>query len=432
MPLPESQGLNLMDRREFLQAGVALGAIASRGASASPALQNSVQNDREYWVRSMLKIADPVLRSLSEGKLRERMPVEAPRGNLEERKRFTYLEAIGRLLAGMAPWLESNTGPEAVLRAHYAELSRSAIRSATDPGSPDFMNFNKGSQPVVDTAFLSLAIVRAPNELWHKLDRKTQQNVIAALQSSRVIRPGYSNWLLFSAMNEAALSLMGAWWDPMRIDYALRTMDTWYKGDGVYGDGPQFHFDYYNSFVIHPLLLNVLDVIGRSSNTWSSLKERTESRARRYAAIQERLIGPDATFPPTGRSLAYRFGAFHLLAEIALRRSLPEPIAPSQVRCALTAVMRKMLDAPGVFDQNGWLRIGFYGYQPSIAEPYISTGSSYLCSAVFLPLGLPATDPFWSGPPMPWTSKSIWSGEQVGLDHALAADLTVGAGEMTD
>lgn len=30
-----------------------------------------------------------------------------------------------------------------------------------------------------------------------------------------------------------------------------------------------------------------------------------------------------------------------------------------------------MLDAPGVFDEKGWLRIGFYGHQPSIAEPYI-------------------------------------------------------------
>ncbi len=376
----------------------------------------------------MLKIADPVLRALSDGKLRERMPVEAPHGNLEDRKQFTYLEAIGRLLAGMAPWLESNDGSEGMLRTQYAELSRSAIRSATDPDSPDFMNFNKGSQPVVDTAFLSLAIVRAPNELWHKLDPKTQQNVIAAVQSSRGIRPGYSNWLLFSAMNEAALSLMGVWWDPMRIDYALRTIDTWYKGDGVYGDGPQFHFDYYNSFVIHPLLLNVLEVIGRSSKAWNSLKERTERRARRYAAIQERLINPDATFPPTGRSLAYRFGAFHLLAEMALRQSLPEPIAPSQVRCALTAMMRRMLDAPGVFDSNGWLRIGFYGYQPSIAESYISTGSSYLCTAAFLPLGLPAADAFWSDSPRPWTSKSIWSGATVELDHALTEDLAVESG----
>ncbi len=328
---------------------------------------------------------------------------------------------MGRLLSGIAPWLESgsSTGTEGTLRSQYAELARKAIDAGTDPASPDFMNFNKGSQPVVDAAFLALAIVRAPTELWHKLDSTTKKNTIAALQSSRQIRPGYNNWLLFSAMVEAALSLMGAWWDPMRIDYAVRTMNAWYKGDGVYGDGPPFHWDYYNSFVIQPMLLNILDTISKSSTAWESFRPAMTVRAQRYSAIQERLIGPDGTFPPIGRSLCYRFGAFHLLAEVALRRALPEPIAPSQVRSALTAVMRRMLDAPNVFDEKGWLRIGFYGHQPSIAEPYISTGSSYLCSAAFLPLGLPATDPFWSGPSRPWTSKKIWSGEQIGLDHAL-------------
>ena len=49
----------------------------------------------------------------------------------------------------------------------------------------------------------------------------------------------------------------------MRVDYALRQHDQWYKGDGAYGDGPTFHWDYYNSFVIHPMLLDVLDVVRR-------------------------------------------------------------------------------------------------------------------------------------------------------------------------
>ena len=61
--------------------------------------------------------------------------------------------------------------------------------------------------------------------------------MIAAFESSRQIQPGYNNWLLFLAMVEATLSFMGAWWDPMRVDYAICIMDTWYKGDGVYGDG---------------------------------------------------------------------------------------------------------------------------------------------------------------------------------------------------
>jgi hypothetical protein len=409
-------------RRQFLTGSVALSALSAipGPALASPAASQA--SDREYWVQVLDRISGPVLKALSERKLKAEMPVEAPHGNIADRRQFTYLEAMGRLLTGIAPWLESGpkSGSEGALRSQYAEWSRMAIAAGTDPASPDFMNFNRGSQPVVDTAFLALAILRAPTELWHKLELATQRNVIAALESSRVIQPPYNNWLLFSAMVEAALSFMGARWDPMRVDYAVRTVDTWYKGDGAYGDGPPFHWDYYNSFVMQPMLLHILDTVSQSSPAWDSYKPAIMLRARRYAAIQERLISPEATFPPIGRSLCYRFGAFHLLAEMALRRQLPDSVSPEQVRSALTAVMRRMIDAPGIFDDQGWLTVGFYGHQPSIAEPYISTGSCYLCSAVLLPLGLPATDRFWAGPTTPWTSKKIWSGEAAEPDHAIA------------
>lgn len=406
-----------IDRRRFLRGSVALGAVSS--FATLPALQT---DDRQYWLEVLTRVASPVLRAASQRRLKAEMPVEAPHGNVADRRQFTHLEALGRLLCGIAPWLEtgSDHGAEGQLRNQYAQWARAAIQSATDPASPDFMNFHQGSQPVVDTAFLALAIVRAPDQLWHQLDPGTQRNLIAALESSRQILPNYSNWLLFAAMVEAALSLMGVWWDPMRIDYAIRTTSTWYKGDGVYGDGPFFHWDYYNSFVIQPMLLNILDTIAKASSTWNSFQATMMDRAQRYAAIQERLISPEGTFPPIGRSLCYRFGAFQLLAEIALRGKLPEGISPEQVRCALTAVMRRMMGAPGTFDERGWLTVGFYGHQPSIAETYISTGSCYLCSAAWLPLGLAPSDPFWSGAAEPWTSRKIWGGEQVTPDHALS------------
>ena len=423
----------VLDRRYFLRGTAALGAL-SLGTPLAGALPESSAppasaTDREAWITIVRKISWPVLDALSQRRLKALMPVEAPHGNQADRRQYTHLEALGRLLCGLAPWLESGpgsgpgSGPEGELRNKFADWSRLAIQSATDPASPDFMNFNRGGQPVVDTAFLALAILRAPQQLWAKLDRQTQHNVIAALQSSRQIRPPYNNWLLFSATVEAALSIMDVWWDPMRVDYAIRTIDTWYKGDGVYGDGPEFHWDYYNSFVIQPMLLAVLDTVSKVSPAWDVWRAPALLRAQRYAAIQERLIAPDASFPPIGRSLCYRFGAFHLLADIALRRQLPDPISPQQVRSALTAVMRRMTNVPGTFDPSGWLQIGFCGHQPSMAEPYISTGSLYLCSAAWLPLGLPPTDPFWSGASTPWTQKKAWSGEQVPTDHALAHDM---------
>ena len=98
----------------------------------------------------------------------------------------------------------------------------------------------------------------------------------------------------------------------------------------------------------------------------------------------------------------------------------PAGVTPPQVRGALTAVIRRTLEAPGTFDAGGWLTIGFCGHQPGVGESYISTGSLYLSSLALLPLGLPATDEFWSAPPQPWTSQLAWSGQPFPIDRALA------------
>jgi hypothetical protein len=379
------------------------------------------QEDRRYWLNVLGHIARPVLEAGAVGELKKRMPVAAAPG-MTDRAHYTHLEAVGRLLCGVAPWLELTglRGEEEILRAEFADLARRTIAAGTDPGSADFLNFTQGSQPVVDAAFLAHALLRAPVQLWDQLDDVTKACVVDALRSSRVIKPHFNNWLLFAATVEAFLCQAEvADWDPMRIDYALRQHEQWYLGDGVYGDGPEFHWDYYNSFVIQPMIIDIVESVGNRYPDWGARREEILRRAQRYAAIQERLISPEGTYPPIGRSLTYRFGAFQTLAQIALRRELPADVSPAGVRCALTAVIRRQMEAPGVFDDNGWLRIGFAGHQPGIGERYISTGSLYLCSAGLLPLGLPPEDPFWSAPPSAWTSQRIWAGEDLPCDHAL-------------
>jgi hypothetical protein len=205
----------------------------------------------------------------------------------------------------------------------------------------------------------------------------------------------------------------------MRVDYAIRQHEQWYKGDGAYGDGHSFHWDYYNSFVIHPMLLDVLETVMPHSERWKSFIEPVQHRAQRMAAVLERLIAPDGSFPVIGRSIAYRGGAFHLLAMMALRRQLPEKLPAAQVRTALTAVLRRTLEATNTYDDAGWLRIGLCGHQPSLGEGYISTGSLYLASTLFLPLGLLPDDPFWADPPAPFTSQRAWSGEDLPPDKAI-------------
>lgn len=378
-------------------------------------------DDRTYWLNVLTRLADPVLGNLAQRRLKEKMPVECLNGSAAERRNYSHLEAFGRLLAGISPWLELEMKPteEGGIKNKYAELARQALDSATDPQSPDFMNFTSGQQPVVDAAFLAHAIIRAPNELWGKLDTKTQTNVIAALKSTRGIKPFFNNWILFSAMVEAALCSVGEQWDRVRVDYAVRQHEQWYKGDGVYGDGPHFRWDYYNSFVIQPMLIDVLRTVAKASHDWDEFYKNVMARARRYAVILERMISPEGTFPAIGRSLAYRFGAFQLLGQLALMRQLPQKLNPAQVRCALTSVIRRTIEVPGTFDADGWLTIGFCGHQPRIGESYISTGSLYLCTVGLLPLGLPSHDEFWKAVPEDWSSKKIWAGQDLKADSAL-------------
>jgi len=413
----------MVERREFLQAlavtGLA-GPVAALGARQAAA----GASERAYWIGVLERLADPVLGNLAEQRLKERMPVEAAAGLAESRRDYTHLEGFGRLLAGIAPWLELGgpagaTGEEGRLQHQQRALARRALDAATDPRSRDFMNFTKGGQPLVDAAFLAQAILRAPGALWGALDARTQANVIAALTSTRAIKPGFSNWLLFSATIEAALAAVGQPWDQMRVDYAVRQHEQWYRGDGTYGDGPEFRWDYYNSFVIQPMLVDVLGTVSKHASGWDEFHQKALQRARRYAAVQERMISPEGTFPAVGRSITYRFGAFHLLGQMALMRQLPPELEPAQVRSAMSAVIRRMIEAPGTFDGRGWLTIGFCGHQPALGERYISTGSLYLCATGLLPLGLPPDDDFWAAPPTDWTAKKIWSGQNVAADHAL-------------
>lgn len=411
-----------MTRRRHFFGNAALGGVAlARLTNAGEAPAPPSRESRADWVAMLSRVAGPVINALASNELKKHMPVEISPGSKNARDRFTHLEALGRTLAGIAPWLgtaglsESEEGE----RSKFAALARQGLTHATDPGAADGMDFTAGPQNLVDAAFLALGLLRAPHVLWQPLSPVVRKRLLTALVSTRKFKPGRNNWLLFSATIEAFLASVGASWQPEPIETALRSHEEWYQGDGIYGDGPEFHWDYYNSFVIQPMLLAVMDAAKAADARWEILRDPVMNRARRYAAVQERLIAPDGSFPAVGRSITYRCGAFHLLADIARRGLLPDGIQPAQVRCALSAVISRTLGAADTFDAHGWLRIGLAGHQPSLAEGYISTGSLYLCTCVFLPLGLPLADTFWRDGSADWTSRRIWKGANLPADHAI-------------
>jgi hypothetical protein len=401
---------------------------------------NQDKTDRQIWLDHLDKLAGPVITNLANDELKKNMPVvlASPEWEPEIRTKSAYLEAFGRLMSGISPWLnlEGGSPGEVALRNKYRPLVLKAISNAVNPSAKDYMEWENGNQRLVDASYLAMAFLRSP-WLWNNLPDSTRKQVVAALSKTRNVNPVVNNWILMSGLIEVFMYHYGYAFDEVRVDFVLRQFDQWYAGDGLYSDGPSFHADYYNSYVIHPFMTSIVeemyakneasrgnvdklksDLKGEKSR-YEILHEKVKVRNDRYAVILERMINTDGTYALVGRSLVYRGGAFQHLSDMAFRKLLPEQLSPAQVRCALTAVIKKTTENPNTFNPAGWLNIGIYGSQPALGDIYITTGSLYMCSNILIALGLPETDEFWSAPPQLFTSQKIWSGQNGPSDHNL-------------
>lgn len=422
-------------RRNFLKTLAASGtaAVVWPGISCAANNTNNTINannssfadgasDRRYWVGTVKRLGGRVLDPISQHKLKKTIPCENNRRH-GDRSRFSPLEAFARVLFGISPWLELEglSGAEGALQSTLREQARAGLDAATDPQSPDYLFAPTKDESIrVYSAEIAVALMRAPTTLWRQLGKDVQKRVIVALQANRNIPPVWNNHVLFAAAIEAFLYDQGQPTKEEWLEGYIRQMLSWYAGDGFYKDGDFFHYDYYNSYVIHPYLVELFDLLRRHDSRLEDSYKNELVRARHYSSYLERMIAPDGSYPPTGRSLCYRFGVFHVLSQMALRHQLPEGVTPAQVRCGITAVMRRTLEAPGTFDADGWLQLGVAGHQPELAEWYTTTGSLYYCCSGLLALGLPPQDAFWSDPPAPWTSQRFWSGADMPYTHSLS------------
>ncbi|MEO7313331.1 MAG: DUF2264 domain-containing protein [Chitinophagaceae bacterium] len=415
----------MMQRRNFI-GGLSLSAIATFITPKSWANDRGVHypsddttDDRTFWYQLLFKIAYPVVSNLAAGTLKMNMMVEKSPSYDSRSLGVTYLEAVGRTYAGIAPWLAlpDDDSPEGALRKKLRELAVHGLDSCFAPNSPDRLNFEKDQQPIVDAAYLAHSFLRAPDALWKPLQPDTKLAIVGAFKSLRDREPYNNNWLLFASITEAFLVSIGEVPDEKRLKQGVVKLNEWYKGDGWYGDGPNLAFDYYNSYVIHPMMVDTLAIMSQYGLATKAAYDLALKRMQRYGVGQERMISPEGTFPPIGRSLTYRTGSFQALSQLALMEQLPVDIKPAQVRSALTKVKRNMYAMKGIFDKQGWLQLGFCGHDPTIADKYTSTGSLYMATLSFLPLGLPASAPFWADPASDWTAKRAWNGDPFPKDY---------------
>ncbi len=379
--------------------------------------------DRAYWTDIAYKLAYPVLSNLAKGELINNMSVEVSPNWDGRNKKVAYLEAFGRLMSGIAPWLSlpDDDTPEGTMRQELRALALASYRNAVDPDSPDYLHWRGHGQALVDAAFLAQSFIRGWDSLWEPLDSITKQRYVEEFTQLRRVNPPYTNWLLFSSIIESFLAKAGAKFDAYRITSALRKVDEWYVGDGWYADGPSFAFDYYSAYVFHPMVIETVNTINEAGHgsviPYRGYSAKALRRSQKYSMILERLISPEGTFPVFGRSIPYRTAALQPLAMMAWYENLPSGLTNGQVRAAMTAVMHRMFDDADNFNDDGFLTIGFVGRQPNVSDRYTNNGSLYMTSMSLLPLGLPANHPFWTDAALDWTSKKAWSGKPFPKDH---------------
>lgn len=379
--------------------------------------------DRAYWTDLAYRIAHPVLSNMSQGKLHENMLVEVSPNWDGRSKGVTYMETFGRLMAGIAPWLSlpDDDTAEGAKRKELREMALKSYANAVDPASPDYLLWRGHGQALVDAAYVAESFLRAYDTLWTPLDDTTKKRYFEEFSQLRRVDPPYTNWVLFSSTIESFLAKAGAEYDKYRINSAIRKVEEWYTGDGWYADGPSFAFDYYSSYVFHPMYLETLSAM-KDSGTHTRIHypkyyDRALKRTQKFSIVLERLISPEGTFPVFGRSIPYRMATMQPLALMAWYEKLPAGLTNGQVRNALTSVMRKMFDGKENFNEAGFLTIGFTGRQPNIADWYTNNGSLYMTSLAFLPLGLPASHPFWTDAALPTTNQKAWGGSPFPKDH---------------
>ena len=382
------------------------------------------QSDRQYWCSLAYKMAQPVLENMAKGELQKNMQTEFSPSFDNRNKKVLYMECFGRLMAGVAPWLTlpDDATAEGKQRKQLREWALASYKNAVDPQSPDYLCWGIGGQNLVDAAYIAESFLRAYDTLWKPLDEVTKKRYLAEFAKLRHIDPPYTNWLLFSSTIESFMAKAGGDFDEYRVNSACRKVEEWYVGDGWYADGPSFAFDYYSSYVFHPMYLETLqamvDAKVNSRLDYQKYYDRELKRCQKYSIILERFISPEGTFPAFGRSIPYRMATMQPLALMAWYQTLPSDLSNGQVRAALTKVLHRMFDQQNNFNEKGFLSIGFCGTnQKNVADWYTNNGSLYMTTLAFMPLGLPADHPFWTDAAQPWTQVKAWSNQPFPKDH---------------
>jgi hypothetical protein len=340
---------------------------------------------RAHWER----VADVLLDGVSRHASRSHAFIFVPDARGAARRRPSAgLEGFARTFLLAAYRLASPSGAVPGDPAgRYAE----GLVSGTDPGSRErWPAIRDTSQPLVEAAFVALALHESRRSIWERLSGLEQARIVDWLAAVRGKKVWHNNWRLFPVIVNAFLKSVGGPHRQEEIERNLDTVDSWYRRDGWYADGPGANYDYYVGWAIHFLTLMWCRMDGDRSAPARARIYR--ERAARYLEQYRFLFAANGAPLYHGRSLTYRVAtAAPLWAGALLDAS---PLAPGETRRIASGVLRHFVDRGAI--EHGLLTRGWYGEFRPMLQHYSGHGSQYWASIGFLGLVLAPEHAVWA------------------------------------
>jgi hypothetical protein len=385
---------------------------------------------RDQWLSILLQIINPVINSFVNKNIKFIFPIHHSAHLIENDKRrnqteIVFIELFSRTLLGVSILFQNE---ESINKDNLNDLFQNVLFmiNTTFSGYLDFYHSSIDHQLIVEMANCALAFIRAPY-LWNSLHYLIKNNILKIMYHSITkFKTHMNNWLLFEAIIEIFLYKNQKIKILNKTLFNLQIIESYYIGDGWYKDGPLFHMDFYNSYVILPFLITIyqeLHLLNYKNNgiLYKNLYNKTLLKIQRQSEFLERLISQDGSFPIFGRSGVYRTAIFHALVTTTYISGLPNSLSYGQVRTGLNAVIENMFqnEKIKIVDEHGFLTFGFSGFQPEMADEYSNSGSIYFALLIFMPLGLNENHIFWNSSSEDWSQKKMYNGNSINKDKSI-------------
>ncbi|UJF17621.1 DUF2264 domain-containing protein [Vibrio sp. SS-MA-C1-2] len=281
---------------------------------------------------------------------------------------------------------------------HHWPVIQKAIIEGTDPQHPNFWgHVGDIDQRSVEMAVIGFLLLTLPEFSYTLLTDQQKENLVNWLAPIQFKKMPPNNWLFFTILVQEGLKNIGRYDlvdDEIQNTYFER-IESWYLGDGWYGDGDVNTVDHYGAYAIHYYSILYSTFVKQPNPRLTAL---FKARAKEFFEPFKYWFSDKGEVLPLGRSMVYRFATSAFWGALSLVEFNTSKV--KEIRGLWERQIKVWADQP-IFDAQGLLTRGYSYPNLMMCESYNSPTSPYWCMKAFLPLCLPDDAEFWQLEPLP-------------------------------